>query len=89
VAGSPISTPIWRGGASDFSLRYALDRWGLVRYTVIGTRKSFVRDRRDVAVRFLRAYVDVIHAFKTRKELALNTLKKYARMSDISLMNET
>jgi hypothetical protein len=37
----------------------------------------------------LRAYVEAIHAFKTRKELALNTLKKYARMSDISLMSDT
>jgi sulfonate transport system substrate-binding protein len=133
------------GGASDFSLRYALDRWGLIPdkdvgilqvggegealmalqnkgvdaatisepfttiaqregfsvvadlsrlnapYTLhgIGTRKGFVRDRRDTVVRFLRAYVEAIHAFKTRKELALNTLKKYARMSDISLMSDT
>lgn len=55
----------------------------------IGTRKSYIRDRRDTVLRFMRAYVEAIHAFKTRKELALATLKKYARMSDISLMNET
>jgi ABC-type nitrate/sulfonate/bicarbonate transport system substrate-binding protein len=62
-----------------------------VAYTLhgIGTRKSIVRDRRDVIVRFLRAYVEAIHAFKSRKELALNALKKYARMSDVSLMNDT
>jgi ABC-type nitrate/sulfonate/bicarbonate transport system substrate-binding protein len=133
------------GGASDFSLRYALDRLGLVPdkdvaivqiggeaeallalqnkavdaatisepfttiaqregfsvvadlsrlnvpYTLhgIGTRKSFIRDRREIVVRFMRAYVEAIHAFKTKKELALNTLKKYARMSDVSVMNET
>jgi sulfonate transport system substrate-binding protein len=133
------------GGASDFSLRYALDRWGLVPdkdvaivqiggeaegvlalqnkavdaatisepfttiaqregfsvvadlsrlnvpYTLhgIGTRKSYIRERRDTVVRFMRAYVEAIHAFKTKKEPALSTLKKYARMSDASLMNDT
>jgi hypothetical protein len=28
-----------------------------------------------------------IYQFKTNKELALNTLKKYARLSDMSVMN--
>lgn len=133
------------GGASDFSLRYALDHWGLVPdkdvaiiqiggeaegmlalqnkavdaatisepfttiaqregfsvvadlsrlnvpYTLhgIGTRRSFIRDRRDTVIRFLRAYVEGIYLFKSNKELALNTLKKYARMSDVSLMSGT
>lgn len=133
------------GGASDFSLRYALDRWGLVPekdvaiiqiggeaegllalqnkavdaatisepfttiaqregfsvvadlsrlnvpYTLhgIGTRKSIIRDHREIVVRFMKAYVEAIYFFKTRKELALSTLKKYARMQDISLMNST
>ena len=133
------------GGASDFSLRYALDRWGLVPekdvaiiqiggeaeamlalqnkavdaatisepfttiaqregfsvvadlsrldvpYTLhgIGTRKNIIRDRRDTVIRFMKAYVEAIYVFKTKKELALNTLKKYARMSDISLMSST
>jgi ABC-type nitrate/sulfonate/bicarbonate transport system substrate-binding protein len=62
-----------------------------VPYTLhgIGTRKSYIRERRDTVVRFMRAYVEAIHAFKTKKEAALSTLKKYARMSDVSLMNET
>jgi ABC-type nitrate/sulfonate/bicarbonate transport system substrate-binding protein len=115
------------GGASDFSLRYALDHWGLtpdkdvaimqvrgeaesllalqnkavdaavlsepfttlaqrdgystvadlsrlnVAYTLhgIGTRKSIIRDRRDVVVRFMRSYLEGIYQFKTNKELAL------------------
>jgi NitT/TauT family transport system substrate-binding protein len=130
------------GGASDFSIRYALDRWGLmperdvailqiggepelaaalqgkgidaavisepfatlaqraganllydlsnlgVSYTLhgIGTRKSFVREHRDIVLRFMRAYLDGIHVFKTNKELSLNTLKKYTRLDDISVM---
>jgi ABC-type nitrate/sulfonate/bicarbonate transport system substrate-binding protein len=130
------------GGASDFSVRYALDRWGLtpdkdvailqvggeaesllalqnkaveaaalsepfttlaqregftvvadlsrlnVPYTLhgIGTRKSIVREKRDLVVRFMRSYLEGIHLFKTNKELALNTLKKYARLTDLSVM---
>lgn len=130
------------GGASDFSIRYALDRWGLmperdvailqiggepelaaalqgkgidaavisepfatlaqraganllydlsnlgVSYTLhgIGTRKSFVREHRDIAVRFMRAYLEGIYLFKTKKDLSLSTLKKYTRLDDISVM---
>ena len=130
------------GGASDFSIRYALDRWGLapdrdvailqiggepelaaslqgkaidaavisepfatltlkagahllydlstlgVAYTLhgLGTRKSFIREHRDVAVRFLKAYLEGIYIFKTNKELSLATLKKYARLDDVSIM---
>lgn len=130
------------GGASDFSARYALERWGLapdrdvaiiqvggepeellalqgktidaavisepfatlaarsgfnllydlsrfeVPYTLhgIGTRKSFIRDHRDVVIRFMKAYLEGIYLFKTNRELALNTLKKYTRLGDISVM---
>lgn len=130
------------GGASDFSIRYALDRWGLVAdrdvailqiggepelaaslqgraidaavisepfatialragghllydlshlgvtYTLhgIGTRKSFVREHRDAAIRFLKAYLEGIYLFKTNKELSLNTMKKVARLDDVSIM---
>jgi ABC-type nitrate/sulfonate/bicarbonate transport system substrate-binding protein len=132
------------GGASDFSLRYALDRWGLVPdkdvailqtggeteslralqnktvdaavlsepfstlaqqsglalvydydlsglkvpYTLhgIGTRKSIVRERRDMVLRFTRTYLEGIHLFKTNKSLSLNTLKKVARLTDLSVM---
>jgi ABC-type nitrate/sulfonate/bicarbonate transport system substrate-binding protein len=131
------------GGASDFSIRYALDRWGLapdrdvailqiggepelaaslqgkaidaavisepfatialragghllydlsnlgVAYTLhgIGTRKSFVREHRDAAIKFLKAYLEGIYLFKTNKELSLNTMKKVARLDDVSIMN--
>ena len=130
------------GGASDFSIRYALDRWGHVPdrdvailqiggepelvaalrgrtidaaviseplataaqragsnllfdlsrldvpYTLhgIGTRKSFLREHREIAIRYMKAYLEGIQLFKTRKDLALTTLKKYARLDDLSLM---
>jgi hypothetical protein len=48
-----------------------------VPYTLhgIGTRKSIIRDRRDIVVRFMKAYVEAIYLFKTKKDLALSTLK--------------
>ena len=130
------------GGASDFSIRYALTHWGLVPdkdvaliqvggepeevmalqnkaidaailsepfasvatragavvvadlsqlgvpYTMhgFGTRKSFIRANRDVVVRFMKAYLEGIYVFKTNKEVALNVLKKYTRLDDLSLV---
>jgi len=130
------------GGASDFSIRYALNHWGLVPdkdvaiiqvggepeevmalqnkavdavilsepfatvakragaavlfdlsqlgapYTMhgFGVRKSFIRTNRDVVIRFMKAYLEGIYVFKTNKDLALNVLKKYTRLDDLSLV---
>ena len=130
------------GGASDFSIRYALDRWGLtpdkdvaiiqvggepelmlalqrkaidaavlsepfstlaeragfktlsdlsrldVPYTLhgIGTRKILIREDREIVIRYMKAYLEGIYLFKTNKELALSTLKNYARLTDVSVM---
>ena len=130
------------GGASDFSIRYALTHWGLVPdkdvaiiqvggepeevmalqnravdavilsepfatvatragaavladlsqlgvpYTMhgFGVRKSFVRTNRDVVVRFMKAYLEGIYVFKTNKDVALNVLRKYTKLDDLSLV---
>jgi ABC-type nitrate/sulfonate/bicarbonate transport system substrate-binding protein len=130
------------GGASDFSIRYALTRWGLVPdkdvaiiqvggeqeeflalqkravdavvlsepfatlakrqgATVVadlsqlgvaysmhgfGSRKSFIQANRDTVVGFMKAYLEGIHVFKKNKDLALNVLKKYTRLDDLSLV---
>ena len=130
------------GGASDFSIRYALTHWGLVPekdvaliqvggepeevlalqnkavdavilaepfatvarragatmladlsqlgvpYTMhgIGVRKSYIKANRDIVVRFMKAYLEGIYVFKTNKEVALNVLKKYTRLDDLSLV---
>ena len=130
------------GGASDFSIRYALGRWGLVPdkdvaiiqvggeqeevlalqnkavdavilsepfatlairagasmladlsqlgvpYTMhgFGARKSFIQANRDVIIRFMKAYLEGIYVFKTNKDVALNVLKKYTRLDDLSLV---
>jgi NitT/TauT family transport system substrate-binding protein len=130
------------GGASDFSIRYALTHWGLlpdkdvaliqiggepeevmalqkkavdavilsepfatvamragagmladlsqlgVKYTMhgFGVRKSYIQANRDVTIRFMKAYLEGIYVFKTNKDVALNVLKKYTRLDDLSLV---
>jgi ABC-type nitrate/sulfonate/bicarbonate transport system substrate-binding protein len=130
------------GGASDFSIRYVLTRWGLVPdkdvaiiqvggeqeevlalqnkavdavvlsepfatlairqgaavvadlsqlgvvYSMhgFGARKSFIQANRDVTIRFMKAYLEGIFVFKTNKDVALNVLKKYTRLDDMSLV---
>ena len=130
------------GGASDFSIRYALTRWNLVpdkdvaiiqvggeqeevlalqnkavdavvlsepfaslvkrsgfavladlsqlgvTYSMhgFGARKSFIQANRDVVIRFMKAYLEGIYVFKTNKDVALNVLKKYTRLDDLSLV---
>ena len=59
-----------------------------VPYTMhgFGVRKSYIQANRDVVVRFMKAYLEGIYVFKTNKDLALNVLKKYTRLDDLSLV---
>ena len=84
VISEPFATITQREG---FHLLYDLSRLG-VPYTLhgIGTRKTLLRSHRESAMRFMKSYLEGIYLFKTNKELALNTLKKYARLTDISVM---
>jgi ABC-type nitrate/sulfonate/bicarbonate transport system substrate-binding protein len=84
ILSEPFATAAMRTGANlvaDLSLLN-------VPYTMhgFGTRKSYIRNNRDVVVRFMKAYLEGIYVFKTNKEVALNVLKKYTRMDDLSLV---
>lgn len=84
VLSEPVATVALRTGSS---LLFDLSHLG-VAYSMhgFGTRKSFIRDNRDVVIRFMKAYLEGIYLFKTNKELALNVLKKYTRLDDILVM---
>lgn len=84
VISEPFATLAQRQG---FNLLYDLSRLG-VPYTLhgIGTRRSLIRNHRGTVTRFMQSYLEGIYLFKTNKELALNTLKKYARLADLSVM---
>jgi len=42
----------------------------------------FVRERPDTVRRYMRAYVEAIHYFKTQKEDSIKIMQKYSRMAD-------
>ena len=84
VLSEPIASVALKSGST---LLFDLSRLE-VQYTMhgFGTKKSYIRDNRDAVIRFMKAYLEGIYVFKTNKELALNVLKKYTRVDDISLM---
>ncbi len=84
VLSEPIATVARKSGGS---LLYDLSRLD-VQYSMhgFGTRKSFIRNNRDIVIRFMKAYLEGIYLFKTNRELAMNVLKKYTRVEDVSTM---
>ena len=54
----------------------------------IATTRSFIRRQRSTALNFLRAEIEGIHAIRTQKNFAVNTLKKYMRISDPDILEE-
>jgi ABC-type nitrate/sulfonate/bicarbonate transport system substrate-binding protein len=86
VLSEPYATVAKKAGAS---VLYDLSRLGVrIPMHGFGTRKSLIRANRDVALRFMKAYLEGIYLFKTNKELALSVLRKYTRVDDISLMQD-
>jgi ABC-type nitrate/sulfonate/bicarbonate transport system substrate-binding protein len=56
---------------------------------VLATRKSFLRDSEDVALRFLQAMAEGIHIFKTDKEEALKVMAKYTKVTDRKILENS
>jgi ABC-type nitrate/sulfonate/bicarbonate transport system substrate-binding protein len=71
VAADPFGPMALREG---FSFVFDLSQLGV---SCIGSRKSIVREKRDIVIHFMKSYLEGIHLFKTNRELSLNTLKKY------------
>jgi NitT/TauT family transport system substrate-binding protein len=53
------------------------------------TTRSYVRDNPDIIRRYLKAYVEGLHRFKTDKDFSLKVLAKYSRISDRDMLEET
>jgi ABC-type nitrate/sulfonate/bicarbonate transport system substrate-binding protein len=56
---------------------------------VLGTRKSFLKNSEDIAVRFLQATSEGIHLFKTDKEEALKVMSKYTKVTERKILDDT
>lgn len=53
------------------------------------TTKSYLRESPDTTRRYLRAYVEGLHRFKSDKNLALKVIGKYSRITDAEALEET
>ena len=55
----------------------------------IYTTAKFVKEQPDTVRRYVRAYVEAIHYFKTRKEETIQILRKYSRVEDRGVLEHT
>ncbi|MGE5817841.1 MAG: ABC transporter substrate-binding protein [Deltaproteobacteria bacterium] len=55
----------------------------------IYTSGKMIRERPDVVRRYIKAYVEAIHYYKTHKEESLKILKKYSRVDDRALLEDS
>lgn len=53
------------------------------------TTARFIRERPDTVRRYMRAYVEAIHFYKTRKEETIKISQKYSRLDDRKAQEET
>lgn len=55
----------------------------------IYTTAKFIKERPETVQRYMRAYVEAIHYFKTRKEETINIMRKYSRVEDRKVLEHT
>ena len=55
----------------------------------IYTTGKFIKEQPDTVRRYVRAYVEAIHYFKTRKEETIQILRKYSRVEDRGVLEHT
>lgn len=53
------------------------------------TSTRFIREHPDTVRRYMRAYVEAIHFYKTRKEETIKIAQKYSRLDDRKAQEET
>ncbi|OGQ84747.1 MAG: hypothetical protein A3F90_12435 [Deltaproteobacteria bacterium RIFCSPLOWO2_12_FULL_60_19] len=52
-------------------------------------RRSYLRDNRDIAKRFLKAYAEAVHVIKTDRERTLAVFAKRMRLDDAAILRDT
>ena len=55
----------------------------------IYTTAKFIKDHPETVRRYMRAYVEAIHYFKTRKEETMHIMRKYSRVEDRKVLEHT
>ena len=91
IDGGMLSSPLHLQAAKlGFSLLADLSTIG-VDYQGAGvvTTRSYLREAPDTMRRYLRAYVEGLHRFKTDKAFAAKVIGKYSRMTEPDALEET
>jgi len=91
VDGGMLSSPLHlQAGKLGYSLLADLSAIG-VDYQGAGvvTTRSYMRESPDTVRRYLRAYVEGLHRFKTDKNFAVKVIGKYSRITDQEALEET
>lgn len=57
--------------------------------TGLASSQSFLAQKRGSAMRFMRAFIEGIHYYKTRKKESMNIIAKYMRTSDMEAVAAT
>lgn len=57
--------------------------------TGIGTTRSFVKNNRDTALRYMMAYVEGVNVFFTNKKIGQEVIKKYTKTTDPKILDIT
>ena len=55
----------------------------------IYTTGKYIKEQPDTVRRYMRAYVEAIHYFKTRKEETIKIISKYSRVEDRNVLDHT
>ncbi len=55
----------------------------------VGATRAYIRSNPEIVRRFMRAYAEAVHLFKSNKPIALKTLQKYTRVTDLEILEET
>lgn len=91
IQGILVSSPVTQMAQEDgFHEVLNLQSLGLqFPATTIATSRSFLSKNRDVVKRFMEAIVDALHFAKTRKEQTIGYFKKYLKIKDPKVLEET
>jgi ABC-type nitrate/sulfonate/bicarbonate transport system substrate-binding protein len=55
----------------------------------ISTTGKYIKEQPDTVRRYMRAYVEAIHYFKTRKEETMQIMSKYSRVEDRNVLEHS
>ncbi|MGZ9243896.1 MAG: ABC transporter substrate-binding protein, partial [Candidatus Binatia bacterium] len=54
----------------------------------VGATRAYLRANAEIVRRFMRAYAEAVHLFKSNKPIALKALQKYTRVTDLEILEE-